>query len=109
MYILKWKDGVECEQQFEHQSEMMRRVYSLLSIPPDDGCKIEISERHVKADDSVTLPAFEHESNNMLMNFHNEMDMRGLTLADLLILEQRLNKMQSYVDALKQAVNEPKE
>lgn len=109
MYILKWKDSVEREQQFEHQGEMMRRVSSLLSIPPDNGGKIEISESNVSADDSVTLPAFEHESNNMMMNFHNEMDMRALTLADLLILEQRLNKMQSYVHVLKQAINEPKE
>jgi len=101
MYILKWKDGANCEQQFEHQGTMLKRVAALLSIPPTDG-KIEITERTITAEDGITIPLFDHLSENLSRALSEVMDSPQLTLADWLILEKRIEQMRGIIAVMKE-------
>lgn len=106
MYILKWKDGVDCEQQFQYKPELTRRICAM--IDKDVLTTFEVVEHKITAESKVSDADIEKAIFDLDWHIDTAMGLSTLNLADVLAIQCRIGKMQLMVDAMLTEINDPR-
>lgn len=111
LHRLQWatKDQTKEQQDFENHAMVVRRMAELRTNNEALGGYFTISEHMVDAACKLSSVALEGLTKELGEMMEREIEARYLSLHDLIVLDQRLRRMSSIIDVLKQHVNDPKE